>query len=69
MPTEVLPAADGRHLFVAMRGEGRVKVINLTTAQVTGSVSVGTQPESLILANDQRTLVVSMRQPCGARFR
>jgi YVTN family beta-propeller protein len=61
MPTEVLPAADGRRLFVAMRGEGRIKVIDLATAQVTGAVSVGTQPESLMLANDQRTLVSSLR--------
>ena len=36
MPTEVLPAADGRRLFVAMRGEGRIKVFDLATAQDHG---------------------------------
>jgi DNA-binding beta-propeller fold protein YncE len=61
MPTEVLAAADGRRLFVAMRGEGRAKLVDLMTAQITGSVSVGTQPESLILANGQRTLITSLR--------
>jgi DNA-binding beta-propeller fold protein YncE len=61
MPTEVLPAADGRRLFVAMRGEGRIKVIDLTTVQVVGAVDVGTQPEAMILANDQATLVSTLR--------
>ena len=61
MPTEVLPAADGRRLFLAMRGEGRIKVVDLASVTITGSVLVGTQPESMMLANGDRTLIVSMR--------
>lgn len=69
MPTEVLPAADGRRLFVAMRGEGRIKVVDLATVSVTGSVLVGTQPESMMLANDERTLIASMRgSPAALAF-
>ena len=68
-PSEVLPAADGRRLFVSMRGEGRIKVFDLATAQLTGSVSVGTQPESLMLTDDQRTLVTSLRgSPASLAF-
>ena len=61
MPTEVLPASDGRRLFLAMRGEGRIKVVDLASVTITGSVLVGTQPESMMLANGDRTLIVSMR--------
>ena len=61
MPTEVLPASDGRRLFLAMRGEGRIKVVDLATAQITGSVVVGTQPEAMMLVNNDRILVASMR--------
>ncbi len=69
MPTEVLPAADGRRLFLAMRGEGRIKVVDLATVTVTGSVSVGTQPESMMLANGDRTLIASMRgSPASLAF-
>jgi len=69
MPTEVLAAADGRRLFVSMRGEGRIKVFDLATARETGSVAVGTQPESLILSEDQRTLVASLRgSPASLAF-
>ena len=61
MPTEVLPASDGRRLFLAMRGEGRIKVVDLASVTITGSVVVGTQPESMMLANSDRTLIVSLR--------
>ena len=69
MPTEVLPASDGRRLFVAMRGEGRIKVVDLATVTITGSVAVGTQPEAMMLANSDRTLIASMRgSPAALAF-
>src|SRR4029453_2661420 len=69
MPTEVLPASDGRRLFLAMRGEGRIKLVDLATVTITGSVSVGTQPESMMLANGDRTLIASMRgSPAALAF-
>ena len=54
-PSEVLPTRRGRHLFVSLRGEGRVKVIDLRTGLVSGEVFIGdlTQPESLILTRDE----------------
>ncbi len=59
-PSEVLPAR-GRRLYVAMRGEGKVKLIDLRTQTVVDDVDVGTQPESLMLTPDERTLIVSLR--------
>jgi DNA-binding beta-propeller fold protein YncE len=61
-PTEVLPTRDGQLLYVAMRNEGKIKTVDLATFTMTGqALLVGTQPESLILTPDERTLVVSMR--------
>ena len=62
-PSEVLSTRDGETLYVSMRNEGKVKTIDVDGFTVTGSVSVGTgtQPESLILTHDERTLVVSLR--------
>jgi DNA-binding beta-propeller fold protein YncE len=61
-PSEVLPTRDGKTLFVSMRNEGRVRVIDLDTFTVSADfVQVGTQPETLILAPGERTLIVSLR--------
>ncbi len=60
-PSEVLPTHDGERLFVSMRGEGRVEVIDLATRLVIDGVDVGPQPESLILTQNEHTLIVSMR--------
>jgi YVTN family beta-propeller protein len=60
-PSEVLTTRDGRILFASMRNEGKVKTIDGNRFTVTGEVSVGTQPESLVLTPDERTLVVSLR--------
>jgi YVTN family beta-propeller protein len=59
-PSEVLPAR-GRRLYVTVRGEGKVKVIDLKTHAIVDEVEVGAQPESLMLTKDQRTLVVTLR--------
>jgi DNA-binding beta-propeller fold protein YncE len=60
-PSEVLPTHDGERLFVSMRGEGRVEVIDLATRLVIDGIDVGPQPESLILTQNEHTLIVSMR--------
>jgi YVTN family beta-propeller protein len=60
-PTEVLPDRHERLLYVAARGEGKVKVIDLETRAVVGDVAVGVQPETMLLTRDGRTLIVSMR--------
>jgi DNA-binding beta-propeller fold protein YncE len=36
-------------------------VFDLATAQLVGTATVGTQPETMILTPDQRTLVVTLR--------
>jgi DNA-binding beta-propeller fold protein YncE len=61
-PTEVLPTRNSETLYVAMRGEGTIRTIDLETfTATTDVVAVGTQPESLILTPDERTLIVGLR--------
>jgi YVTN family beta-propeller protein len=60
-PTEVLPDRHSQRLYVSARGEGKVKVIDLRTHAVIGEVAVGTQPETLLLTRDRKTLIVSLR--------
>jgi YVTN family beta-propeller protein len=61
-PSEVLPTRDSATLYVAMRNEGTIRTIDLETFTATGAfVSVGTQPETLILTPDERTLIVTLR--------
>ena len=59
-PSEVLPARGGK-LYVSIRNEGRVKVIDDTTGALEWEVFVGAQPESLMLTPNERTLVVTLR--------
>jgi DNA-binding beta-propeller fold protein YncE len=60
-PTEVLPDRHRRRLYVSARGEGKVKVFDLETHAAIGEVTVGTQPETLLLTRDRKTLIVSLR--------
>jgi len=60
-PSEVLPNRKERLLYVTARGEGKVKVIDLATHAVVREVTVGTQPETLLLTPDGKTLIVSLR--------
>lgn len=62
-PTEVLPTLDGETLYVAMRNEGKIKkvAVDSFTWNRDDFVSVGVQPESLILTPGERTLVFSLR--------
>ena len=58
---EAISTRFGRFLWVSSRGDGTVKRIDLDTRTVTGSVTVGVQPESVMLTPSERTLVVSLR--------
>ena len=70
-PSEVLASRDGEVLYVSMRNEGKVKTVDVDSFALTGEVSMGaanTQPESLILTRDERTLIVSLRGTPPARL-
>jgi DNA-binding beta-propeller fold protein YncE len=61
---EVVATRFGDQLWVSSRGDGTVKRIDIATQAVTASVAVGSilsQPESVMLTPNERTLVVSMR--------
>jgi YVTN family beta-propeller protein len=66
---EVIATRLGKQLWVSSRGDGTVKRIDLNANQVTGSVAVGVQPESVMLTPDDRTLVASLREsPASLAF-
>ena len=58
---EVIPTRFGNLLWVSSRGDGTVKRIDLDSNEITGSVAVGDQPESVMLTPPERTLVASLR--------
>ena len=61
-PSEVLATRDGELLFVSMRNEDTVRTIDVDSFEATGDpVTVGDQPESLILTPGEQTLIVSLR--------
>ena len=59
-PSEVLPARGGK-LYVSIRNEGKVKVLDDTTGALEWELFVGAQPESLMLTPNESTLVVTLR--------
>ena len=66
---EVIPTRFGNLLWVTSRGDGTVKRIDLDSNDVTGSVAVGDQPESVMLTPSERTLVASLRgTPANVAF-
>jgi DNA-binding beta-propeller fold protein YncE len=58
---EVIPSRFGDVLWASSRGSNSVKRIDLVSHEITASVPVGVQPESIMLTPDERTLVVSLR--------
>ena len=58
---EAVATRFGNDLWVSSRGDGSVKRIDLDTHTITASISVGVQPESVMLTPSERTLVVSLR--------
>ena len=59
-PSEVLPARGGK-VYVSIRNEDKVRVIDRVTGALEWDLFVGDQPEVLMLAPDERTLVVTLR--------
>lgn len=63
-PSEVLVRPDGRVAYVSVRRENKVKELDLSTTcpALTGREAVvGTQPDTLQLTNDGKTLIVTLR--------
>jgi YVTN family beta-propeller protein len=63
-PSEVLGTPDGRIGYVSVRRESKIKELDLTgdCPVLTGrEAAIGTQPDTLRLTNDGRTLVVTLR--------
>jgi len=68
-PSEILATPDGRSLYIAVRGENKLKLLDLTTRAIARELTVGTQPDTLQLTPDGRTLVIGLRgQPAQMVF-
>lgn len=63
-PSEILTTPNGKLGYVSVRRENRVKELDLSGVcpVLTGrEATVGTQPDTLQLTNDHKTLVVTLR--------
>jgi DNA-binding beta-propeller fold protein YncE len=58
---EVVATRHGDQLWVAARGDGTVKRLDLEFPHTITSIAVGVQPESVMLTPSEKTLVVSSR--------
>ncbi len=58
-PYTVVPAADGRRVFVSLWGGARVLALDATTLAVTGEVEVGGHPNAMALSKDGQRLFVA----------
>ena len=59
-PSEVLPARGGK-LYVSIRNEDKVSVIDRATGALEWDLFVGDQPEALMLTPNEKILVVTLR--------
>jgi DNA-binding beta-propeller fold protein YncE len=57
-PSDLLFSPHGRRLYVALRGESRLAVVNVATHAVTW-IDVGKHPDALALSRDGRLLYVA----------
>jgi DNA-binding beta-propeller fold protein YncE len=70
-PSEVLTTPNGMVGYVSVRGEDAVKELDLTgpCPVLTGRAAfVGDMPDTLQLTNDQKTVVVTLRDTTGAKI-
>lgn len=58
-PIQVLPAADGRHLFVSNLGSSDISVVDIATFRVVERIVVAAQPLDMALSPDGATLYIS----------
>ena len=60
-PAHVVASPDGQTAYVTLTGENRVVIIDLSTRQITSTISTGAGPHGLRLSADgQRALVANM---------
>jgi DNA-binding beta-propeller fold protein YncE len=62
-PSEVLVTADRKTAYVTIRNENKVRVLDVSGDAPVGvrDVAIGTQPDTMQLTNDGRTLVIGLR--------
>lgn len=60
-PAEVLVTQNEKIAYVSVRNENKLKVVNLDTAEILDEIVVGTQPDTLRMTPDGKTLVVTLR--------
>lgn len=60
-PSEVLVTHNEKTAYVSVRGENKLKVVNLETGEIVDEIVVGTQPDTLRLTPDGKTMVVTLR--------
>jgi DNA-binding beta-propeller fold protein YncE len=57
-PSDLLFSADGKRLYVALRGESRVAIVNVRNHDVAW-IAVGLHPDALALSKDGKVLYVA----------
>lgn len=61
-PSEILVTPDGTKAYVTVRNENKVKEVDLIRRRLTGrEATVGTQPDTMQLSPDTKTLSVALR--------
>jgi DNA-binding beta-propeller fold protein YncE len=62
-PSEVLVTNDGKTAYVSIRGENKLVVVDVSgdSPEILGDVFIGTQPDTLTLLPNGKTLVVGLR--------
>lgn len=60
-PSEILVKHNEKIAYVSVRNENKVKVVDLETLTITDEIVVGTQPDTLRLTPNGKTLVVALR--------
>jgi YVTN family beta-propeller protein len=62
-PSEILVTPDGHTAYVSVRGENKIKVVDVSGHEpaLVGEAVIGTMPDTLQLTPDGKTLVVTLR--------
>lgn len=57
----ILVTHNEKTAYVSVRGENKLKVFNLVTGEIVDEIVVGTQPDTLRLTPDGKTMVITLR--------
>jgi YVTN family beta-propeller protein len=60
-PSEALVPRGERVMYVSVRNENAIKVVDLETQAIAAVIPIGPQPDTLQITPDGRTLVVALR--------